>query len=1374
MKILCNPLSRQYAPVAVGVLLVLLLPSAASADTYIGGIPLSTVQQGTVSGDLWWDSFYGIAGQPIGQPNTQVKTFTLPQHTGIQWARVYVAVYCGNQQSNYEGTARVRLDGDGDGTYERTLGTETLDVPYTFPGEGGTGPVTVNGHCNRVSSDYLMWYDVADEITGSRVSVEVHTDKNEGYTGTFDGRIKLITLVVAYDDGDTDEVRYWVNQGHDVCSYQDDAYVGESVFSAGSIPDSWSDARLAIAHMASSEGEYEFNREYLDAGSARGSYAGSQSWDVTDTVEVSDANSFVYRRSAEFFKIPLAMLTVTYPGDRNGAIRVTSSPAGADVLLDDEETGESTNTTLQGVPAGDHVVTVFKDGYREPDEKWVTVEGGGTAEVHFSLTPITGSIQVLSEPAGAAIYLDGEKQAAVTDATLSDVPVGEHTVTVKKAGYQDASETVTVEEDETAEVSFELSAAAGGGAGGTTSSGGSAASDTQGYSGGALTLYRTGTLSGGFLFVNASGYSGLLAPGDAKEYTLPVEVPAGTTVEAARLYLYSTWSHDARTRNGVEPKIFLSVNGKQTKADATYTDRKGTGAYDYLIGTGCYDLAKVVTASGDLRITVRNDGSGDAEFALYGAALAVVYRDAGAPEITYWLYEGCDALLASPEFGTTTETATTSISVPGEIDAAQADGARLYVVATAASGTDADENRIAFNDWEWFNLLGGGSSAISIADLAVQPYLSGRDNRVEIQSYMAGAKGDYLESRNVFLILGQGDTAGTASPPPARETPANRTAAATASAYPLSLTGGRVQASHIATPDGMLTLHISEGTRLLDGEGTPVTAVTIEKLTAAGAGLAPDITWVYRIGPNTASSDIPMVLAAECNGTAGSFIRIDPGSGAWREVATKADPDAATFSCRITAFGTYAFRPDAAGEADTVQIAVGRPDGGGGLLATLIDAIVAPLLTLIFGPAPVETGITEITVIEPAGDASAAPTGSAAPPGDDDETPPSLRVRSNPAGARITLDGTYLGKTTPATITAVAAGTHRVRIEHDGFRPVEQEVIVDGETDICIELFAEGGLTLNHLKIDGIDGLADGNMLGGVYVESLPAGAEIYVDGKKTGLFTPKVVYGLKEGKHTIKIMKKGALVEDGDVTAWTASESTWVYPDAVTGVAFYQGPAPMVKNVTIESAAYAGKGVTVDGRYPLHTIPCTVETDDIHPYITIFNEGRYLSHRITPNEILTTVTIPEMPPATGTVRVDSVPSGADIYLDGHPTGFCTPYLIGDVSEGPHRILVSRNGYHPEEAQIWVVPGGADPDDEITFTLGSYVYGSLMVNSTPAGAKVYLYGRDAGVTTPCLIPYLEIGTYDIKLKADRSSELVEGVLVTPYAVREIRVDLAEE
>ena len=39
-----------------------ILPAGALADNYIGGIPLDTTTSGTVSGGLWFDSYYGMSG----------------------------------------------------------------------------------------------------------------------------------------------------------------------------------------------------------------------------------------------------------------------------------------------------------------------------------------------------------------------------------------------------------------------------------------------------------------------------------------------------------------------------------------------------------------------------------------------------------------------------------------------------------------------------------------------------------------------------------------------------------------------------------------------------------------------------------------------------------------------------------------------------------------------------------------------------------------------------------------------------------------------------------------------------------------------------------------------------------------------------------------------------------------------------------------------------------------------------------------------------------------------------------------------------------------------------------------------------------------
>ena len=155
------------------VLLLVLVPAPAAADQYVGGIPLETEESGVVSGGLWHDSFVGTA--PVREAT---KQYSLPDYTKIQWARLYVTVYCGHMQNNYEHRATVKFNG---GSGMQTLGVEELRKSYSFPANGGDGPVWVNDHCNRVTSDYVMWYDVTNRITARNPVAEVKVDQPEGY-----------------------------------------------------------------------------------------------------------------------------------------------------------------------------------------------------------------------------------------------------------------------------------------------------------------------------------------------------------------------------------------------------------------------------------------------------------------------------------------------------------------------------------------------------------------------------------------------------------------------------------------------------------------------------------------------------------------------------------------------------------------------------------------------------------------------------------------------------------------------------------------------------------------------------------------------------------------------------------------------------------------------------------------------------------------------------------------------------------------------------------------------------------------------------------------------------------------------------------------
>ncbi|MCP5101847.1 MAG: PEGA domain-containing protein [bacterium] len=59
--------------------------------------------------------------------------------------------------------------------------------------------------------------------------------------------------------------------------------------------------------------------------------------------------------------------------------------------------------------------------------------------------PTTGTINVQSSPTGAAIQLDGQPSGKVTNAVLTNVSAGSHTIKLVKEGYQDYEVSVTVE-----------------------------------------------------------------------------------------------------------------------------------------------------------------------------------------------------------------------------------------------------------------------------------------------------------------------------------------------------------------------------------------------------------------------------------------------------------------------------------------------------------------------------------------------------------------------------------------------------------------------------------------------------------------------------------------------------------------------------------------------------------------------------------------------------------------------------------------------------------------------------------------------------------------------------------------------------------------
>ncbi len=256
----------------------------------------------------------------------------------------------------------------------------------------------------------------------------------------------------------------------------------------------------------------------------------------------------------------VSKITIYSDEEPVGSIHVNSTPAGATVILDDEETGYVTPCTLSGVEIGSHSVLVEREGFAQPDEKWVTVIANTVAEVDFTLTPKTGKISVSSVPTGASIFLDGDATGIKTDATLYDIPVGEHTIELVLSGYQNATQNVTVKKDDTTDIEFNLKTETVSGGISTGSGGGSSDDETSINGSIAITSFPA----------NASIYIDGNATGSRTNTTLVNVSPGEHTIKLV-LPGYPNMTRTVTVEAGKRIQIDLIFEGDATDKAATRT-----------------------------------------------------------------------------------------------------------------------------------------------------------------------------------------------------------------------------------------------------------------------------------------------------------------------------------------------------------------------------------------------------------------------------------------------------------------------------------------------------------------------------------------------------------------------------------------------------------------------------------------------------------------------------------------------------------------------------------------------------------------------------------------------------------------------------------
>jgi hypothetical protein len=151
------------------------------------------------------------------------------------------------------------------------------------------------------------------------------------------------------------------------------------------------------------------------------------------------------------------------------------------------------------------------------------------------------------------------------------------------------------------------------------------------------------------------------------------------------------------------------------------------------------------------------------------------------------------------------------------------------------------------------------------------------------------------------------------------------------------------------------------------------------------------------------------------------------------------------------------------------------------------------------------------------------------------------------------------------------------------------------------------------------------------------------------------------------------------------------------------------------------------------------------------------------PRDDVTRVTAPQPAPVNSArmaqheagLLVHSTPPGALVRIDGVPRG-STPVAVRGLDFGLRSVLVSRPGFRTLERQVLLTEQRPSRTLEIdllplarsvgTAEAASPTDGSLVVDSRPAGASVFVDGREVGVTP--LVIRVPAGQRGVRLERD--------------------------
>jgi serine/threonine-protein kinase len=150
--------------------------------------------------------------------------------------------------------------------------------------------------------------------------------------------------------------------------------------------------------------------------------------------------------------------------------------------------------------------------------------------------------------------------------------------------------------------------------------------------------------------------------------------------------------------------------------------------------------------------------------------------------------------------------------------------------------------------------------------------------------------------------------------------------------------------------------------------------------------------------------------------------------------------------------------------------------------------------------------------------------------------------------------------------------------------------------------------------------------------------------------------------------------------------------------------------------------------------------------------------------------------PSFGHAVITSTPAGARIVLDQREYGV-TPLAIDDLMlEHAYQLELSASGFIPHHENLYL---SADlPSREVSIVMQARpqaAFGTIVVETRPPGAKVFLDGKDSHQVTPARLPDLAADLeYEVRMVLDGYHEAKRRVLLRSGAEQQVTLTLDKQ